>query len=336
MGAISKASATRAISPAQSTAISFVDDHGDAITITSDDVRMHICPQADAKEVAYFMELCRAQRLNPFLNEAYLVKFQGKPAQIMVAHKALVKRAESHPQYDGMRHGINVINAKGEFEKREGSVIRSGKVKPNGEIENAAGTEAYCDKFLIGGWCEIRRKDRGEPVYVERGFMSMNKGQANWNNMPDVMIDKCAQAAALREAFPDELRGMYVTEEMGQAVPAAGVTVEPATALTGQVAYVKPTTLSDEDKRWMKEATATLTTMGYDFDEVRRYLWETYKAKGMDAARAWYESQVNSKAENEVESEVVDVDTQEVENVAETAPTASEIVVEEEPDPFAE
>ena len=61
MGEIAKASATRAISPAQSTAISFVDDHGDQIVLTSDDVRMHICPKADAKEIAYFMELCRAQ-----------------------------------------------------------------------------------------------------------------------------------------------------------------------------------------------------------------------------------------------------------------------------------
>ena len=319
MGAISKASATRAISPAQSTAISFVDDHGDAITITSDDVRMHICPQADAKEVAYFMELCRAQRLNPFLNEAYLVKFQGKPAQIMVAHKALVKRADAHPQYDGMEHGVIVVNRKGDIEKREGALY------PH-------------DKELVGGWCKVYRKDRRMPIYVERSFKSMNKGQANWKSMPDVMIDKCAQAAALREAFPDELRGMYVTEEMetGQAVPAEGVTVEPATTPTGQVAYAKPTVLSDEDKSWMKEATATLTAMGYDTDEVKRYLWQTFKTDGMDAARAWYESQVDSKAENEVDVEVVDVDTQEVESVAETEPTTSEIVVDEESDPFTE
>ena len=37
MGEISKATAMRAITPAQSTAISFVDDHGDAITIKLDD-----------------------------------------------------------------------------------------------------------------------------------------------------------------------------------------------------------------------------------------------------------------------------------------------------------
>ena len=311
MGAIAKASANRAISPAQSTAITFVDDHGDAITITSEDVRMHICPQADAKEVAYFMELCRAQRLNPFLNEAYLVKFQGRPAQIMVAHKALVKRADSRPEYDGMRHGINVINAKGEFEKREGGVIRSGKVKPNGEIENAAGTEAYCDKFLIGGWCEIRRKDRGEPVYVERGFMSMNKGQANWNIMPDLMIDKCAQAAALREAFPDELKDMYVQEEMGQEVPAEDVSVAPAQAPTGKIAYEKPTIMPDEDKAYLKEATSKLVAIGYEESEVKHYLWETYQGVGINAVRTWVDSKLdeaNTEPDVEVDDELADED----------------------------
>ena len=318
MGAISKASAMRAITPAQSTAISFVDDHGDAITITSDDVRMHICPQADAKEVAYFMELCRAQRLNPFLNEAYLVKFQGRPAQIMVAHKALVKRAEAHPQYDGMEHGVVVMRG--------------------GEVHNEQRGAYYPEagETLLGGWAKVYRKDRRMPIYAERSFKSMNKGQANWKSMPDVMIDKCAQAAALREAFPDELRGMYVQEEMGQEVPAQDVSVEPKQAPTGQLAHQKPTVMPDEDKKWLREATASLVAVGFDESEVRKYLWQTYQNVGINAARVWVESQLDSQPEFQSDAEPVDADTQEGETGPDSVSVAPEIDLSDEDIPFGE
>lgn len=54
-------------------------------------------------------------------------------------------------------------------------------------------------------WSEYAQTNKdGKPVVM-------------WAKMPYLMLGKCAEALALRKAFPNELSGIYAAEEMGQA-----------------------------------------------------------------------------------------------------------------------
>ena len=69
----------------------------------------------------------------------------------------------------------------------------------------------------------VLRKDFSQPLYrVVRwaSYVQTNKeGKPSdfWARMPDSQLAKCAEAAALRAAFPNDLSGLYTAEEMGQA-----------------------------------------------------------------------------------------------------------------------
>lgn len=147
------------------------------------------------QEVLMFIELCKAQHLNPFIREAYLIKFGSSPANIVVGKDVFVKRAYRNPNYEGMRAGIVVATKDGDIKEREGSL-------------KAPGEE------LIGGWCEVYVKDKKHPIKSIVSLEEYSKSQATWKQMPMVMIRKCAIVTALREAFPEDLQGMYDVSEI--------------------------------------------------------------------------------------------------------------------------
>ena len=148
------------------------------------------------QDLVQFISICKFNQLNPFLNEAYLVKFGTQPAQMIVSKEALMKRADACPEYEGIKAGIIVEREDGSVEDFEGCFYGS-------------------KEKLVGGWAQVFRKDRKFPIISRVRLDEYDKKQSIWNEKKSTMISKIAKVQALREAFPAQLGAMYTQEERG-------------------------------------------------------------------------------------------------------------------------
>ena len=152
-------------------------------------------------EVIQFISLCRANQLNPFIGDAYLVKYMPRdpgrpadPAQMIISKGAFMKRGESSSQYKGYRAGVILLRGN-DIIYEQGSFFLPGDT-------------------LVGGWAEVYRSDREHPVVARVRLAEYNSGKSTWQAKPATMIRKVAIAQAFREAFPFAVEGMYTPEEM--------------------------------------------------------------------------------------------------------------------------
>lgn len=186
--------------------VKYETDTGE-VQLSGDIVRKYLVSgqgQLTTQEVASFIKLCQYRHLNPFLREAYIIKYgsgQYDSATIVVGKEVFTKRAAKNPRFDGFEAGITIANANGELIRREGSLALSGEQ-------------------VIGGWARVYLKDTKVPVFAEASFDEYagrkKDGTLNktWAGKPATMIRKVALVQALREAFPDDLGGMYDAAEM--------------------------------------------------------------------------------------------------------------------------
>lgn len=154
------------------------------------------------QELVMFINLCKFHRLNPWLKEAYCIKYGNEPATIVTGKEAFEKRAESHEQHDGHKAGVITVDEEGHVDYQLGSF-------------HLPGTE------IVGGWAEVWRKDHKESTRIEVSFDEYAARKADgslnaqWSKKPGTMIRKVALVQALREAFPQTFGGMYDAAEMG-------------------------------------------------------------------------------------------------------------------------
>lgn len=195
------------------------DVSGQQITLTPETVRNYLVSgdkeRVTIPELVMFINLCKYAKLNPWLKEAYCIKYGNEPATMVVAKEAYLKRAESCNNYDGCTAGIVVLDENGTVTYREGMIVLP--------------TET-----LVGGYAEVYSKDRNHPSRIEVSFEEYagrkKDGSLNsqWAKRPASMIRKVAMAQALREAFPNSLGNLFTAEEQEEAIIPMDVVIEDA------------------------------------------------------------------------------------------------------------
>ncbi|MEG1880823.1 MAG: phage recombination protein Bet, partial [Oscillospiraceae bacterium] len=152
------------------------------------------------QEVVMFLNLCRFQHLNPFLREAYLIKFGSSPATMVTGKEVFTKRAKRNKDYKGFEAGVIVVCE-------------------DGSLENRTGTFKLSTDTLVGGWAKVYIDNFSAPVEITVsldeyiGLKAGGEVNSQWSKKPATMIRKVALVQALREAFPEDFQGMYSPEE---------------------------------------------------------------------------------------------------------------------------
>ena len=142
-------------------------------------LRNTVAPGLTDPEFMLFAEMCKATGLNPATKEIWAIKAGGR-LQLMTGINGFLKIANSHPAYDGM----------------EVEVERDDKGN------------------LIAATAKVYRKDRRFPSIATAYMAEYGKQTPIWKQMPSIMLSKCAKSLAIREAFINELGGLYTAEEM--------------------------------------------------------------------------------------------------------------------------
>ncbi|MCI8469325.1 MAG: phage recombination protein Bet [Eggerthellaceae bacterium] len=157
-------------------------------------------------EMAKAIMTCAARKLNPFSGDVNILPHYDSASgttKLTVAPSKdfYLRRAMANPRFRGIDDGITVL-VNGQMVKKRGAAV----YKELGET-------------LIGAWAAVYVDGFVEPVRVEVSLNEYDQHRALWKSKPATMIDKVAQAQALRKAFPDLFTGTYEPSEVGLDEP---------------------------------------------------------------------------------------------------------------------
>jgi phage recombination protein Bet len=156
-----------------------------------DVIKRSICPDLTDPELDHFVQVCRRSKLDPFRKQIYAIKRAGK-----VTHQTSI---------DGFRV---IASRTGRYR---------GQLGPFWCGDDGVWHDVWVSsKPPAAAKVAVLHADFAEPLWGVARYASY--AQANlWQKMPEVMIAKCAEALALRKAFPEDLSGLYTSDEMQQA-----------------------------------------------------------------------------------------------------------------------
>lgn len=156
-----------------------------------------VAPGASEEECLLLMHLSQKYGLDPLAGELYLLRERNGKPSYYTSRDGYLKIANSHPAFSGMRSGV----------VRVGDELLHNE---DGSVTHVYGTERG---DIIGAYCVVYRSDRQYPAYAFAEFAEYNRpNHNNWKQYPTAMIQKVAEAMALKRAF--SINGLVTKEEM--------------------------------------------------------------------------------------------------------------------------
>lgn len=212
---------------------------------------------APKAELAVFLHFAQRTGLDPFARQIYMIERGG--------------RFTIQASIDGLRI---VAQRSGEY---------AGQVGPYWCGEDGEWTDVWLEnKPPVAAKVGVLRKGFQEPLWGVAKYDSYNANSPIWKKMPDTMIAKCAEALALRKAFPNDLSGLYTTEEMEQVdtptTKAPVVTTPIKTTVVELEAEVKPEETNADVIKHLRdtlriiEKIGTLVDLRKVFNDNQKYL----------------------------------------------------------------
>ncbi|MES2216661.1 MAG: phage recombination protein Bet [Patescibacteria group bacterium] len=167
-------------------------------------------------ELKMFLYVCQRTGLDPFSKQIHLVprwdsRLGKEVRSVIIGIDGLRSVAERTGAYAGNSDPIF------DGETIEEVVKTDYKTKKETTTSHTVPSRATVTvkKVVQGVICDFTATAEWSEYYPG------SKGGIMWIKMPKNMLGKCAEAKALRKAFPAVMSGLYVAEEMQQAVAVA-------------------------------------------------------------------------------------------------------------------
>lgn len=172
------------------------DQHGFTPTQT-DALRRQIgVDDVPDDELAVFFHLAMRTGLDPFARQVYLIpRWDGRKGQYRYVSQTSIDGLRLIADRTGRYAGSDAPQFGHDEQGRPWATVTVWKLVQGGRYGFSG--VAYWDEF-------VQLNKKAEP-------------QGLWAKMPRTMLAKCAEAQALRKAFPAEMSGLYTHEEMSQA-----------------------------------------------------------------------------------------------------------------------